>query len=384
MEPLYIIIASCAVFLLIAFLIGLCKGFRRVSWGGFVWLVCGAAFFLLAEKTSFGVGKKAFLLAAACILAALVAHGVCSLLFRPRAKWVFKSGRKHERDSNGFEYDPKELEYDDYEEEGLEEVLVTKGYGKPSVFGRILGGLICAVNTAMVLSVVLCAFFFVVDCTALKSVAFFAEMYKTKISGVAVLPAVLPYVYKYALDLALIGIVVGVATKGAKQGFLETVRVLVVKIGGIVAVLIGFYLPFSGYASAENGNYFLFKVVARCTAMLESFGLSGILLSLGGKLVSGILLCAFIGLALWIVNFVLKQFVTVIHNVGFLKTVDGAISGVAFIAIGAVICVGVWSVLFAMNHYGILNFSELLAGDSARLSKGLYELCGKYVTKLLP
>ena len=384
MEPLHIIMAACAAILTIALVIGFFKGFRRVSWGGFVWLVCGVAFFVLAEKTSFGVGKKAFLLAAACIVAALVAHGVCSMLFRPKAKWVYKSGRKYERDSNGFEYDPKEFDYDDYEEEGLEEVLVTKGYGKPSIFGRLLGGLICAVNTAMILGTILCAFFFVVDCTALKGVALFAGMYKTTVFGKAVLPTALPYVYKYALDLALIGIIVGAAMKGAKQGFLETVRVLVVKIGGLVAGAVGFYLPFSGYANAETGNYFLAKIVTRCTAMLQSFGLKGLLLSLGGKLVSGVLLCAFIGLALLIANFVLKQFVTVIHNVGFLKTVDGAISGVAFIAVGAVICAGVWAVLFTFNHYGILNFAEVLSSDSARLSQGLYELCEKYVTKLLP
>ena len=263
-------------------------------------------------------------------------------------------------------------------------MLVTKGYGKPSIFGRILGALICTVNTAMVLSTVLCAVLFIVDCTALRNVGLIAQAYQTQIKGVAVIPTVLPFVYKYALDLALIGIIVGVASKGAQKGFLETIRVLIVKIGGLVAFALGFYLPFSGYADAENGIYFLAKVVERCTAMLQSFGVDGMLLSIGGKLVSGILLCAFIGLALWIVNFVLKQFVTVIHNVGFLKTVDGAISCVAYVAIGAVICVAVWSMLFVFNHYGILNFSEVLAGDSARLSKGLFELCGKYVTKLLP
>ena len=384
MEPLYVVMIACAAILLIAFLIGFFKGFRKVSWGGFVWLVTGAAFFVLAEKTSFGEGKKAFLLAAVCIVAALAAYGLCSLLFRPKAKWVYRTGSRFEKDSNGFEYDPKELEYDDYEENGVEEVLVTKGYGKPSIFGRILGALICTVNTAMVLSTVLCAVLFIVDCTALRNVGLIAQAYQTQIKGVAVIPTVLPFVYKYALDLALIGIIVGVASKGAQKGFLETIRVLIVKIGGLVAFALGFYLPFSGYADAENGIYFLAKVVERCTAMLQSFGVDGMLLSIGGKLVSGILLCAFIGLALWIVNFVLKQFVTVIHNVGFLKTVDGAISCVAYVAIGAVICVAVWSMLFVFNHYGILNFSEVLAGDSARLSKGLFELCGKYVTKLLP
>ena len=384
MEPLYVILITCAVFVFIALLIGFFKGFRRVSWGGFVWLVTGAAFFVIAEKTSFGEGKKAFLLAAVCIVAALAAYGVCSLLFRPKAKWVYKAGSKSERDSNGFEYDPKELEYDDYEESGVEQVLVTKGYGKPSVFARILGAVICAVNTAMVLGVVLCAFLFLVDCTALKNVGLIAGMYKTQIKGVAVIPTALPYVYKYALDLTLIGIMVMIASKGAQKGFLETIRVLIVKIGGLVAFALGFYLPFSGYAKMDNEINFLAKVVERCTAMLQSFGVSGILLGVGGKLVSGILLCAFIGLGIWIVNFVLKQFVTVIQNVGVLKTVDGAISCVAYVAIGAVICVAVCSALVAFNHYGILNFSEVLAGNSSRLSQGLFNWCGQYVIKLLP
>ena len=382
MEPLLIIIAACAVILLIASIIGFVKGFRKVSWSGFVWLVCSAMFFLLAEKTSFGTGKKAFLLAAACITAALIAHGVCSLLFRPRAKWVLKSQR-FSREPNGFEYDPKEMDYDDYEEYGSEEVLITKGYGTPSFMSRLLGALICAVNTAMVLSVVLCAFFFVVDCTKLKTVAFFADMYKTELFGKAVMPTVLPYAYKYALDFALIGVIVGVATKGAKQGFLESVRIIVVKIGGIVAFGLGLYLPFSPFAG-ESGNYFLSKLVIRCTTMLESFGLSGVLLSLGGKLVTGLLLCAILSLALVLVNFVLKQFVQAVNNIGVLRTVDGAVSGVAFLAVGAAICIVIWAVMFVLNYYGLFNFAELFAGGSARLSQGLFELCGKYLSKVLP
>ena len=44
--PLIVGIA-CGVILVIAFLIGMKKGARKVSWSGFVWIFAGVAFFLI-------------------------------------------------------------------------------------------------------------------------------------------------------------------------------------------------------------------------------------------------------------------------------------------------------------------------------------------------
>ena len=96
---------AAAVLLLIAFFIGFAKGFRKVGWGGIVWVAASGVYFLL--ERSFGEENPlnpifatvitdnataaflaSFVCAMGCILLALLLQGVCSLLFRPRIKLV--------------------------------------------------------------------------------------------------------------------------------------------------------------------------------------------------------------------------------------------------------------------------------------------------------
>lgn len=99
-----IVLIICGAVLLLAFLIGCKKGFRRVSWGGLFWLIAGVGFIVadrfLREKNplfsvfkrNFRAGSATFLssvtLALAVATVTLLLYGGLSLLLRPKMKWV--------------------------------------------------------------------------------------------------------------------------------------------------------------------------------------------------------------------------------------------------------------------------------------------------------
>lgn len=392
-----IIAGVIGVLLLVAFCIGLVKGIRRVSWTGCVWLLSGVAFFLIESKlgekvngllapklATFGSDGVAnflcsFLLMLVCALVVMLVFGVLSLILRPKIKWVKKSADRYTMDEDGVEYDEEYEDYDDYEEYESRKEAVKKGYGTPSVAGRIFGGFSCMLNIALLLSVALCLLLLIANATALKDGAF-SSIFAYEVGGFAVTEWLLGYAKKYAWDMLLLGILVAFTFKGNKSGFLATLRVLLVNIGSIVAVAVSFYLPFSKFTN----TYYLGKLVGRCEGMFGAlFGEKlAKVAPIVGKIFAGLLLAVAVILIMLLLNWLLKKAAEGVQKVEALRVIDGSISGVLYLVFGVLVCAVVWALLYTLGYYNVLNLHEVFMQNGS-VSNGLLEVSEVYVKPIL-
>lgn len=386
--------AVAAAVLLIAFFIGFAKGFRRVNWGGFVWVAASTGFFLLeyflgAENplqlimAAIFVDEtlarllSSFTLALACIIVALLLQGVCSLLFRPRVKRVAKDGDRFTMDENGIEYDDEDKDYDDYEDYRSRTMLVRKGFRKPSILGRIFGGLICTVNAAAVLVTVLAIALFVICTTPLKD-GLLAPMFTNEY-----MPLVQEYAFKYAFDFLMIGLILKTARHGFEKGFMESLRALVVGVGRVVGIGFAFYLPFSPLVlpADQGGVEILHSFVYRCVEAAALMGLPETIAPMVGQILAGILLFVLVLLLFALLNFILKTLAEGIEGVGFFRVIDGTLACLVYTVIGVAICGIIWSTFYVVGAYGIFDVNTLLAENS--LMKKLLDVCGLYIQPAL-
>lgn len=375
-----IALIGCGAILLLAFIIGCKKGFRRVSWGGLFWLIAGVGFVVvnrfLREKNplfsvferKFRAGSAEFLssvtLALATATVTLLFYGGLSLLLRPKMKWV--KSKEVEYDDYGFEY-----EVDDEDEENADETqgkkLLKKGYGKPSVFSRIVGGFTCVLNTATVLGIVLATCLLLVGTTSL-SYGLTGNIFRSKIASYG-----LKISTAYFLDFLAIGLMLAVAYGGYKIGFINSLRIIFVYLGGLALVGACFALPFTGYAQKWT---FLRTVVGRSSNLFLKISTRfGVTL---GKLFTGFLATAIVIALLVLLDFALRKLDGVLFRAKFTRILDGVLSAILWLIVGAVIVGVALSVAYTLEEGGICNASKLFNNKSA-LGNGFYSFADAYL-----
>ncbi len=362
--------AFCAVVLLIAFSGGFAKGFRRVRWGGLIWCTASLVFILLNTFTPVGALAQGFgafgMLGCAlgCALAVLALYGVLALFVRPRMRWIKdKINGDDSLAEYGLEFEPEYVDYDgenDYEPYG--KILQKTGCQPPSVFGRLLGGLTCAVNAAMALFGVMSFVLIMIGTTKLAEGNFGA------ILTVPLLKSFFDVVINYALDILTLGLALCIAIKGYQKGFFESLRTLIVKVGGLAAVALCFYLPFSPYATATDGVFYLVAQLVERSS--NAFGSLGALAPIIGKVFAGLILAIFAIVAFVLLNVFLTRCGGWIERIRLTRTVDGCLSVVLYAIIGAAVCIGIWFVFGALDCLDIVLFRQAI-GEKATLSKAL-------------
>lgn len=373
--------AVCAVLLAIALLVGLVKGWRRVSWSGLVWLVAGAAFIFVEPKLAASMNQNGgytgtLLCAGICIVGALLLYGVCSLLFRPHYKWVKKNADRFTMDDNGIDYDEEIEDYDDYEDYEDRKLLVQKGGRTPSLLGRLFGGVFCALNTATVLAAFLAVALLVIGGTALGTTTF-APLFANE-----TVATVYEYVKIYALDVLVIGIVVITACKGYRSGLVRTLRSVVLGVGMAAAVGVSFWLPFSKFAAAESSP-FLYGGVVKCANALAGLGVPENIAPIAGKVLAGALLCVVAVLLVKLIGWVLLKLAEAIDSVAFFRTIDGCVCCLLYIVIGVAICAALWAAIFVLGEFEIFFRTTDLFTPESPLSNALYSLCAQFIRPFL-
>ena len=390
--PLIVSALATAV-LLIAFFIGVWKGVRRVSWGGLIWVAASAGFFLLEfvlgteyslkphiatfiADESLATCLSSLLLALACIVAALLFHGICSLLFRPRIQFVDKDGNRFQIDENSVECDNEEKDCGD-EESDEAETSLCKGGCKPSLLGRIFGGLICSINVAAIFVAVLAIALLIICATPLK------DGWLAPVFTHAYMPLVQKYAFQYAFDFLMIGLILKMARHGFEKGFIESLRTLLVSVGRLVGIGVAFYLPFSPYALPveQGGVGILYSYVFRCIDVATRMGLSETLAPIVGKILAGVLLFLLVLLVAALLGLILKALAKGIEGVSFLRVLDGTLACVVYMIIGVAICGLVCSAFYVFDAYGIVNVSRVFEEHS--LVKKLFDACGFYIQPAL-
>ena len=386
--------AVAAAVMLIAFFIGFAKGFRRVSWGGFVWVVASIGFFLLEKFLGAENPLKPLLLsivadetiatfvsllvfALACVLVVLFLQGGCSLLFRPRVKRVARDGDRFSMDENGIEYEDERKDYDDYEDYRSRTILVRKGFRTPTLFGRLFGALICVVNATAVLVAVLAVALLVICATPLKD-GLFAGVFANEYMSI-----VQDYTFLYAFDFLMLGAILKIARKGFEKGFMESLRVLIVKVGRLAGICAAFYLPFSAFVLPveEGGVEILHSFTMRCVDAATMMGLPETVAPIVGQLLAGLLLFVLVLLVFALLNFLLKTLAEGIEGVGFFRVIDGSLACLVYLVVGVAVCLLVWATFYVVGAYGIFDINTVLAGES--LASKMLNACGLYIQPAL-
>ncbi len=359
------------IILVLAFIIGMVKGVRKVGWGGFYWAASGVGYVFVYKflgklnPLAFGGNYAALadsiwalLLAIICVLLSLALYGFFGIVLRPRAIWI----RKYQTDSYGFEYEMDDM--DDKLADGSRRncELIMRGDDTPTIFGRIGGGLLSFINAAAVLATIGSLLLLVINATGLRN-GQLGEM-----MNIAVVKQTFKYVMNYALDFITVGVVLAIAFKGYKNGFVGSARSFMMSFGMFVIVVVCFVIPFIG--AFANFSY-LGKLIERCIALYANkFGprVSSIL----GKLTTGALMAIVAAGFLYFLNFLMRLLADKIEDTFVIRIIDGSIAAVIYLIVGAALVMLFWAILFALDHYGIIYVSQAF-GDGSSLAKECFD-----------
>ncbi len=358
--------ALCGIILLIAFIRGCVKGFRRVSWIMLVGLLSFGLFVIgckaltkkgiipsLPSDSADTTAITLIALAAVCALAALIVYGIAAALFRPRWRWAIKSKTYVQ---NGFEYEDDEEEYDSGYEQG--KTLVWKNAGKPTWIGRLFGGLMCVANTAVALGMVGAVALVIINATATLA----NSSIGAQILGNQIIAKILPYAVRYAFDFVIILTIVWTAHKGFKYGLVDGIRAILLTLGGIAVTVLGLWLPFSPFVQSGTLS-FIGNFSEKLSTIFSKIG-SQMIRDALGKVLAGVLICSILLPLLALINSLLKKLSRAIKYSPFMRTVDGCLSCLVFLAVGLWACCEIIELMCILEYAELINVEEYFASGS--------------------
>lgn len=369
------------VILAVAFIFGFVKGFRKVSWAGLTWLTAGGVFLLASRAivTEGTVTKKfvfALGIALAVIASVLALYGVLACFLRPKIRWVKDDVNGDTSLAEyGLEFEPEYLDYDgedDWQPYGKR--IHKTGFNPPNFVGRLMGGLSCVVNAAMILWTIASVCLLCISSTSLMTAPIAVIMGSTAVAKLT------EFASNILLDMLTIGIVIFVAKKGYTNGLMNSLRVVLITVGSLGGVVGCFYLAFGPASQNAEAWYYLVKLIDRCVDVCAK---AGPMLSVPlGKALAGVCMSAVVIVLMILLNILLKKCCRFVSSTTPTRTVDLVLSCGLYMLIGAVICVGGWFILATFDYVGILNISEALS-EKAHLSNGIFQFVEKIVDKLL-
>jgi len=386
----WIAIGVMGLVALIGFIVGAVKGVRRVRWGAFVWAgICGL-FVLLTNVLSetvfgwvaFGLTSGAQSLLASVLIAVVVALGMLIVfgLLRAVAK-PKKQGANYYQNiqSNTYrELSPLGEEYDDdYEDDYPQEEIVDKS--KSCAFSRILGGLISAVNGAVVVATLVGLTLLILGMTPLYDGAL-KDLY-----ALAWMNGVYGFLKTYCVDFLLLGIIALYIRRGWRMGLFGGLRCILATLGRAVAVALAFYLPFSAVASGDGVLGVVGKVSVFFGGLMEGFlGALGEKVCLViGQIITGIILVVIFLLLIWLFVWILDRLADVSADAGVLGFIDGVLAVIVYIALALVVCVLIGAVLYLLNYYGLVALRGGLFANDAPIIERIFATCDDYLAKWL-
>ncbi len=366
-----IVLIACAVIVVIAFLMGLGKGAYRVGKGGLYWLIAGVGFVFaykfLADKNPLKIAALgnasaalwAFVLILGCVLAALIIRGLIAVIFKPRAKWLRASD-----DDDDFDY-----EMDDIDETPIRRSRgsVVKMPGKPGILSRLLGGLICAVNAALILAIIVVAALLFIYGTKFRYTNV-GELLKIRM-----VELVVKYATSYVFDILTVGIIFGIAYKGFRTGALHVTRMVVLKLGLLVVIVGGFAIPFI----KQTADLYIFRrLIERCTYLFAKMKPTPE--EIFSKLTAGALI-AIAGVVLVVlVNMLLKKVTENVDDTPVIRVIDGSIATIVYLILGVVVCAIFWAGLYLLDYCGVFRISDIF-GEKAVFAKDCFAAAEKFL-----
>ncbi|MBQ9728097.1 MAG: hypothetical protein IJV85_00710 [Clostridia bacterium] len=377
--PLLIFLLT-ALISVAAVIIGCIKGFRRVSWGGLTWLI-GCLAFISVNRTlrdynpvlllpSVQMMKKDVqeLISSAVImlitlLTVLSIRGILSYIFRPSLRYVkTKFYKQYDLDEDDdFPYDTNRKDEIDDDRDIIETDYLTykvpvRNYDEPNVVGRALGGLLCFANTLSIIFGVVAGGLLILNLTGLS---------KGALAGMFAVPLtkeMMRWTLAYAMDFFIIGFISWVACKGFRNGILESLRSLLVTLGGMALIGVCMYLPFSSWAVPGGGLEFVYNLWYACSKITGNSDpmIAGII----GKLIAGAIYSVVAVILIILMNWGLKKLVALVGNIAPIRLIDSVIATILYALMAIVICMGFMMVLYVVHYVGGFEIADMVSNDS--------------------
>lgn len=374
-----LIFAVTAVALAIAFSMGFVKGFRKVSWNGLIWATAAAIFSFvgLAGTPSGGVTRQLVVTLAVAIIyivATLIFYGILAHFLRPKVRWVKDNVNGDTSLAEyGLEFEPEYVDYDGEDDpRPYGKRLQKTGCNPPSIIGRLLGGISCALNVGMLFWAVGSVGLLAISSTGLSNMVIGTVLEH------AFIAKLLKAAQRYLLEWLCIGVIVVVAKVGFKNGLLNSLRTVIITIGSVALIGFCFYLPFSPLGAKETGLFsFVNKFIVRCSTALKRFPLPPVV----SKLFAG---CCFAGCGvvfMIIVNILLKKCCNLVDGSAPTRMVDRLLSCVVYIFAGVIALVAVWVGLAVLDRLHLFHISEVL-NEYTPLSNALFNFAKQLVSEL--
>ncbi|MBQ4270020.1 MAG: hypothetical protein IJB97_10285 [Clostridia bacterium] len=381
----YIIIGLFAVAALIALLVGASKGFTGIGWGGITWGIACAGYFALDLffRKKNPIIKLPFIaklddktvqlasvitIAIACVLAALLIFSILALIFRRDTEDVKEY---HYYSKSPYPYQPEDRKYENlygqsFDEDYEDDDNPIKDARKENAIGwfnRLTGALVAVINTVVILAVILGAALVAINVTPLAT-GKLKELYDNKIIALA-----FPYAKKYILDFVMLGIIALFVRRGYSVGIVSGMRSLLVPIAKLGAVVGGIYLPFSPIAKEGRALAFIGKGGQYFANLLGKYIPAEFakVLPILGQLIIGIILVVVFFLIVILVAWLLDRLVETRESGGFMRFVDGVVSVVAYVVIGAAVCGLFAAGLYMIEYLGFFGTSKFFAVDSSMM-----------------
>ena len=378
--PTFILVGA-AILITIAFSIGFVKGFRRVSWGGLIWATTAVLLTvvgLAAEPTGSATHQLIVMMSVVLIYVAvtMIAYGILAHFIRPKVKWVKDNVNGDTSLAEyGLEFEPEYADYDGEDDpRPYGKRLHKTGCNPPKLFGRLLGGVACALNMGLLLWACLSIVLLGIQATSLSNMVIGGILYDDRIAKL------LEIAKQYALDWLSIGLIIAVARAGYKKGLMNSLRGFIVSIGSLALVVVCFYLPFSKYATQdERLLHFLVVFMNRCTAAMAKHALPPVVT----KLLAGVCLSLIAGGLMFGVDLLLKKGCKLVSANASSRKIDQLLSCVLYMVIGVFAVICAWMVLALANHFGLFQIYEIVF-DDAQISNVLFNFTKGLVKGFFP
>ncbi len=376
--PTYVYIAF-GVILGLAFIIGFCKGYRKISRSNIYWAIAGVGFvfvykFLnkknpldkLFKGSSAGLadGVWAVALAVACALVALLFYGAITAMCKPKPEYI----KDCVTEDYWFEYDVDDVDDMPAGYGRRRHELQRKKY-RPSIGGRIMGAIACTLNAAVALAAL----------AALVLVIFNGSTFsKGVLSGVfdiKFVKSALKYLAPYTMDVLCVGIIFGFGYLGYNKGFLGSARVVIKVVGTLAVVGFCFAIPFIG--KLADMKYFAL-LIEKCSKLFSK--LDGKLGEIAGKLTAGAVMAIAAVIVIVLLCLLLKSLTYKVETTSVTRAIDGALAALVYALIGVAVCAILWGGLYIVDYCDLFTASKLCS-NKPTMANEFFAIAEKYLEK---
>ncbi len=373
----YAALGVVALILLIAFFVGLKKGFSGLGRRPLSWAF-GCAVFIVLEMFCYemvagvlpfggalgGLIVTVLFLAVALLLRFIVFAGMESIFNKTFKKQLaMAESIRVEELATG--------EFVAFDENRLQKHIPFDGREKPCAINRFFGGVFSVVIVLLVVGILASVALLVLNVTPLRDRLAFIydnELFTT----------VFVYLRTYTLDCLLIAMLVGVIRYGYKSGMYTVFRRVVV-IALYIASTVGvFYVVFSPLVAEGQLFGFLGKIIDYLGGMLIGFIPADFPIAIPEGVVYGVVkgalglvLCIVFTIFTKIISWVLNKIQDAVDESDAACVVDGVFGSVLYFVIGVVLVGVVCAIMYLVQYYGVYDMSAFFT-DGSPITAGFF------------